>query len=279
MRDRSLVVGGAVLFLGFVSAALAAEPDGRIAPLITTAELAVGPNRFAFGLLKGQALLERANVVVRVYAIDAPQARLAAEVEAPYFPVRAAKGGRTVHRHADGTRHVHGADSEVQGLYVTSLTFGRPGPWGVELLVRDADAPTEALRFTVTVLDAPQTPALGSPAPRSGDAIAQAAPQLIVFATPQFCATRMCGPVLDVVRTLRPVYGKRMVFTHQEIWEDFAVQRAFPAVAEWGLRSEPWVFIVGGDGIVRGKFEGLVTVRELESAVQQVLKAGAGRKR
>lgn len=286
MNGRSLAVVGAVLFLGAIHsartappAALMPEPEARITPLITTAELAVGPNRFAFGLLKGQVLLEQANVVVRVYAIDAPQARLAAEVEAPYYPVRAAKRGRSVHRHADGKRHVHGADSDVRGLYVTSLTFARPGPWGVELLVREANAPSRALRFTVTVLEAPQTPAVGSPAPRSGDATAQGRAQLVVFATPQFCTTRMCGPVLDVVRSLLPVYGKRMVFTHQEIWEDFAAQRALPAVAEWGLRSEPWVFVVDGDGIVRGRFEGLVTVQELESAVQQALKAGAGRKR
>lgn len=284
MRAESLAVAGAMLFLGFIdpaasapSGSLAPESEERITPLITTAELAVGPNRFAFGLLKGQALLDGANVVVRVYDIGAAQARLAGEAEAPYYSLHAIKRGQTVHRHADGKRHVHGADTDARGLYVTSLAFARPGPWGVELLVREEARAPEAVRFTVAVLDAPQTPAVGSPAPHRGRGDGR--PQLIVFATPQFCATRMCGPVLDVVQTLRPAYGKRMVFTHQEIWEDFASQRAHPAVEEWGLRTEPWIFVLDRDGIVRGRFEGLVTVRELEAAVQQVLKAGAVRKR
>lgn len=284
MRAGSLAVAGAILFLGFIDSAagassdpLAPESQGRITPLITTAELSVGSNRFAFGLLKAQALLDGADVLVRVYDIDVTEARLAAEIEAPYYLVQAVKRAQAVHRHADGKRHVHGADTDVRGLYVTSLTFARPGPWGVELLVREADQAPEAVRFTVMVLGAPQTPAVGLPAPHGRREDGR--PQLIVFATPQFCATRMCGPVLDVVETLRPAYGKRIVFTHQEIWDDFASQQTYPAVAQWGLRTEPWIFVVDGNGIVRGRFEGLVTVRELEAAVQQVLKAGAVRKR
>jgi hypothetical protein len=38
------------------------------------------------------------------------------------------------------------------------------------------------------------------------------------------------------------------------------------------LITEPWIFVVDGQGIVRAKFEGLVTERELEAALQQALK-------
>jgi hypothetical protein len=113
---------------------------------------------------------------------------------------------------------------------------------------------------------------------RMADAIAQGKPQLIVFATPQFCTSRMCGPVVDIVRTLLPTYGKRFAFIHQEIWQDFAEKKVFPTVEEWRLSSEPWIFIVDSEGIIRAKFEGLVTVQEIESALQQVLKPeSAGR--
>jgi hypothetical protein len=81
----------------------------------------------------------------------------------------------------------------------------------------------------------------------------------------------MCGPVVDIVRTLLPPYGKRVAFLHQEIWEDFAAKKAFPTVEEWRLDTEPWIYIVDGKGIIRGKFEGLVTVRELEAVLQRVL--------
>ena len=78
----------------------------------------------------------------------------------------------------------------------------------------------------------------------------------------------MCGPVVDIVRTLLPTYGKRVAFTHQEIWQDFATKKVFSTIEERRLQSEPWIFIVDGQGIIRARFEGLVTARELETALQ-----------
>jgi len=73
------------------------------------------------------------------------------------------------------------------------------------------------------------------------------------------------------VRLLLPTYGDRVVFTHQEIWQDFATQRVSPTVEEWHLQSEPWIFVVDGKGIIRAKFEGLTTTREIAAALQQIL--------
>jgi hypothetical protein len=288
--------------------ALAAESDEDLQPLITTSELIVGENRFGFGLAKANKLLENADVQLRIYSLDGPDPHLVAETNALYNSIRTAERGESVHRHADGTSHVHSPDSDVRGLYVTRLKFARPGPWGIELQARDVNGSLATARLTVTVANASQTPALGSPAPRSrnvvasevgdlrqidtsqkpdprlhqvriADAIAQGKPQLIVFATPQFCTSRMCGPVVDIVRQLFPNYNKRVAFTHQEIWQDFASKKVFPTVEEWRLESEPWIFVVDGEGIVREKFEGVVTVRELEEALQQVLQLNPPRRR
>lgn len=297
------------LFISLQSAHLSAgiAAADEIRPLITTAELVVGTNRFAFGLMNAGKLIEGADVKLRLYAIDGGEAKLAAELKVPYREVKNVKQGRSVHLHADGTEHVHGDESSVRGLYVAQLSFARAGDWGVELLVSQANGVFEPVRLSVNVLEAPATPAVGSAAPRSrnliardvkdlreidtsskpdprlhqvriGDAIAQGKPQLIVFATPQFCTSRMCGPVVDIVRTLVPAYGKRVAFTHQEIWQDFAEKKMFPTVEEWRLDTEPWVFVVDGKGIIRAKFEGLVTVREIESALQQILTRGPARR-
>jgi hypothetical protein len=289
---------------------VAAEPEtgDGLQPLITTSELVVGENRFAFGLLKAGKLLEGADVKLRLYDIEGGEAKLATELKVPYQAVENVKQERSVHRHADGAEHVHGGDSSVRGLYVAHLNFARAGDWGVELLVSQASGAFEPIRLSVTVEEAAATPAVGSLAPRSrnliakdvkdlrqidtsprpdprlhqvriADAIAQGKPQLIVFATPQFCTSRMCGPVVDIVRTLLPTYGKRVAFTHQEIWQDFADKKVFPTVEEWRLITEPWIFVVDGQGIIRAKFEGLVTARELESALQQVVTLGSNRRR
>lgn len=281
--------------IGFARAAT----DSAIQPLITTAELVTGTNRFAFGLAKDHKLLDNKKAAVRLYAITGNDAQFEKEFAAPYKPVAAGGRGEGVHRHADGSRHVHTADNGVRGLYVAQIVFPRPGVWGVEIVLRE-DGRTETALTSVTVLNQAATPTLGSAAPRSrnlvardvkdlrqlttsaepdarlyqtriADAIAQGKPQVIVFATPQFCTSRMCGPVLDIVRSLLPAYGKQFAFLHQEIWQDFAAKKAFPTVDEWRLDTEPWVFVLDGAGIVRAKFEGLMTGQELQDALRGVL--------
>jgi len=251
-------------------------------------------------LLKAGKLIERADVKLRLYSLHGSEAKLAAEVQVPYQTINKVKQERADHRHADGTVHVHGDDSLVRGIYVTQLGFAHAGDWGVELQVSQTNDALEPVRFAVTVKDSSPTPAVGSAAPRSrniiardvknlreidtspkpdarlhqvriADAIAQRKPQLIVFATPQFCTSRMCGPVVDIVRTLLPAFGKRVAFTHQEIWRDFGEKKMFSTVEEWRLDTEPWVFVVDGGGIIRARFEGLVTAHELESSLQQLL--------
>jgi hypothetical protein len=268
--------------------------------LMTTSELVVGQNRFAFGLLKHNTLLADADVAVRVYDIRDDAAKLVMEAPAPYRRLEVVEDGKPVHVHPDGTRHVHGETTDMRGIYVAHVTFDRPGAWGVEVLARRNDGSAEATRFTVDVLAVSRTPALGAAAPRSrnlvagdvsdlrqidsseppdprlhqvriADAIAQGKPQVIVFATPKYCASRVCGPVLDVVRTLIPAYGRRVAFVHQEIWESGSLQKFSPTVEEWSLRTEPWIFVVDGQGIIRARFEGLTTRRELEAALRQML--------
>ena len=291
------VIGVAVQIIG---GAVVIGADDALQPLITTSELIVGQNRFAFGLAKQGKLIEHADVLVRLFDLEGTEARLTAETNAPFRPVANPVPGKKVHRHADGSSHVHDDATEVRGLYIANLTFPRPGNWGVELVTRQADGSSETARLTIIVRETPTTPAVGSPAPRSrnlivsdvkdlrridtserpdprlhqtriADAIAMGKPQLIVFATPQFCTSRMCGPVVDIVQTLLPIYGKRVVFTHQEIWQDFATKKVFPTIEEWRLQSEPWIFIVDGQGLIRARFEGLVAARELETALQNVL--------
>jgi hypothetical protein len=304
------IIAGYVTDIGGRAAAadLTPEPAGGLQALITTSELVVGQNRFAFGLLKANQLLEGAHVTLRVYAIEGSEAQLAAELNAPYQAVGKIKQQRSVHRHADGIEHYHGDESSVRGLYLAQVSFARAGRWGIEILAQhQSDGSRDVARTALTVLDIPHTPAVGSLAPpsrnliandvkdlrqidtsarpdprlhqvRIADAIDQGKPQLIVFATPQFCTSRMCGPVVDIVRTLLPAYGKRVAFTHHEIWQDFAEKKVFPTVEEWRLITEPWIFVVDGRGIIRAKFEGLVTARELEGALQQALKETPARR-
>jgi hypothetical protein len=105
-------------------------------------------------------------------------------------------------------------------------------------------------------------------------AVTSGAPSVIVFATPAFCASQTCGPLLDQVKALRPDYPG-VDFVHVEIYEDLQVSSpeeltVVPATDEWGLPSEPWVFVVDPSGVVTSAFEGAASDDELTSAIDAV---------
>ena len=45
-------------------------------------------------------------------------------------------------------------------------------------------------------------------------------PIILLFATPQFCQSRVCGPVVDVAEQVKQLYGDKAAFIHMEIFED-----------------------------------------------------------
>ena len=109
-------------------------------------------------------------------------------------------------------------------------------------------------------------------------AIASGRPTMVVVSTPVYCQSRFCGPITDSVQALADRYGDRMHFLHLEVWRDFEGQTVNKAAAEWIFRDrdgdihEPWVFVVGRDGIVAQRFDNVVSEEELQRAVEGVLR-------
>ena len=100
-------------------------------------------------------------------------------------------------------------------------------------------------------------------------------PFVVVFATPKYCTSRTCGPIVDVVSAVRrrPT-SAGLDFAHVEIYKDNDPAKGENRwVREWKLPSEPWIFLVGADGRVRERFEGTVSVQELEAAVRRLHRA------
>ena len=117
------------------------------------------------------------------------------------------------------------------------------------------------------------------------DAIAAGKPFVLVFATPLFCTSGTCGPALELVKEVAPDYIGRVNFVHVEPYllqvTDGRTQPALDvlghpqsvrAVVEWGLPTEPYVFVVDADGKVAAKFEGMAYPDELTTALDAVLR-------
>jgi hypothetical protein len=104
-------------------------------------------------------------------------------------------------------------------------------------------------------------------------ALAAHEPFVVTFATPKFCTSRTCGPVVDVVSHVRKqLSGSPVRFIHVEVFAGNDPARGYNRwMREWGLQSEPWVFLVGRDGRVKAKFEGALSAGELLAAVRAKL--------
>jgi hypothetical protein len=98
-------------------------------------------------------------------------------------------------------------------------------------------------------------------------------PFVVAFATPKFCTSRTCGPVVDVVSRVRQQLARSGIdFIHVEVYKNNNPSQGYNRwMKQWGLESEPWVFLVGRDGRIKAKFEGALSAGELRSAVASQL--------
>ena len=104
-------------------------------------------------------------------------------------------------------------------------------------------------------------------------ALAGHEPFVVTFATPRYCESRTCGPVVDVVDRVRKRNARTQIrFIHVEIYQGNDPRKGPNRwVREWRLPGEPWTFLVGRDGRIKAKFEGSVSAQELQDAIRRFL--------
>jgi hypothetical protein len=182
---------------------------------------------------------------------------------------------------------------EVRGVYTIRPEFAEPGVYGIRAFPADGE-PSIKVNFTVSedpVVPEVGDPAIAAPSP-TGDqaplesittdpepdpsfyevsldeAIGSGRPTVVVFATPAFCQSQTCGPMLDQVKAAAPEHAD-VTFIHVEVYEDFQGATSAeelnpaPAAVAWGLPSEPWLYFVDREGIVTARYEGTVSPEEL----------------
>jgi hypothetical protein len=197
--------------------------------------------------------------------------------------------------------------SEGSGVYATQASFDRPGFWGVVVEADVEDEGRWTGRTTFEVFDEHRFPWIGDEAPRSenltagaadappaavdsraregkdlpdpelhdmtvASSIASGKPTLLVVSTPTYCVSRFCGPITDMVQGLSKDYEDTANFIHIEVWRNFEAKEINRAAAEWMLRGEtalePWVFLIGADGKIAGRWDNVATKGEIEPALK-----------
>ncbi len=245
-----------------------------------TPDLGAGTQRIAFALLARDRLIRHPTLPVTVRRGDDRQA-----VTARYHPF------------PTGTR----------GVYVAQVTFSKAGTYTIEVDVPLSEGKVAHLAFPAEVAARPKSIAAGDRAPMSrsrvagdvsslvelttatqpdpalyrtriADALSAGRPFVVVFASPAFCTTPLCGPQVEDLSTLARDYAGQAEFIHVDLYEnpheikgDLSRARRTPILAEWGLHTDEWTFVVASDGRVAARFEAYADREEVEGALKAVL--------
>ena len=266
--------------------------------LMVSSDLAQGNNRVEFALVDRDNMpvgASQATVIPRYTPSGADEPLQREAQTATFLPWPPEGSGRGV--------FITTIDFDVPG----EATAENPGLWELHISADIPSGQRVEAATAVRVAAEPSTPAIGAPAPRSVTPTAADAPDLshitsafnpdpefyqlsvhealdepeplvVLFSTPAFCVSATCGPQLEILAQMKERYRGRVNFIHVEVFEDPHLiegsrfnARHVPAVDEWGLPTEPWTFIVDGDGLVQAKFEQFTPLEILEVALEKVL--------
>ncbi len=213
-----------------------------------------------------------------------------------------------------GTAPALTAPSEARGVYqAEDVTFDHVGTWQVTVRADVQGSGTAEATAAFPVAGEPSQPAPGQKALKTqnltigakddpasaidsraidgapipdpnlhrwtiADAIAQGRPALVVFATPVYCTSEFCGPVVDAVEELSKRYEDRAAFIHVEIWHDNAKGEINKAAADWLFRNddlrEPWLYLIGADGTILDRWGVLWDPREVGAELRALPSPG-----
>jgi hypothetical protein len=184
-------------------------------------------------------------------------------------------------------------------VYVTDVDFPSDGEWQIAALIKDGDevtgtllSGTEVGRFKRVPRPGQKAPTIHTPTAEDvGGDLSQITtrlppdtqnqvdyadvlgrePVILLFATPQFCQSRVCGPVVDVAEQVKELYGDEAEFIHMEIFNDNdPAEDVRPQVRAFRLPSEPWLFAIDRQGTIQAELEGAFGVDALTRAVKKV---------
>ena len=263
--------------------------DGEAA--LASSVFTVGDNRLAFGSIDeaGQFAFGR----TAIYVARRPGAR----AQGPY----PAPADLLVTDAAFRSAQAAGEEDPFAAVYAARVPFERSGRHAILTVTRSGER-TVAATGVVDVVTPEEDPIpdVGEKAPRvETDTVASAGgdvkaidtreppsdmhaksfsevlgrkPVALLFATPQLCQSRVCGPVVDVALQLKKSYGDRVEFIHQEVYRDNDPNKGIrDPLVRFNLRTEPWLFVVDENGRITARLEGSFGLDAFEQALKTAL--------
>jgi hypothetical protein len=268
-----------------VASGASGRPQPSVLPAFVSSELAVGPNRFLFSFV---------DPITNVH-VGSPDRTASVAFTGPAGQVIAATPGTFVWAIA-GVSGVYVApvDFPAAGDWLADFTTAAPGKpeerigfqfqvLGKKHVIVPGDKAPSVDTPTLLSVGGDVAKISTDPKPDKkfyetsiSGALAAHKPFVLIFATPKFCQTSTCGPTLDKLKpvaashpgvTFINVEPYKLADDHgqlQPVLDAGGNLQTVPASDAYGLLSEPYVFIVGGDGIVKAGYELIFTPDEID---------------
>ncbi|MGI9020492.1 MAG: thioredoxin family protein [Solirubrobacterales bacterium] len=290
-------VGAAAPAVDAFPAASGGSLEDLLAEATPTNEIVVAPagqvytpgtNRFGFGVFT-VAQEQITDAEVALYAAPGPDG----EATGP-FPARI---DSLETEPAFEARTTADDPDSAKAVYVTEIPFDQPGEWRLIAMIREGDELLASRLHSIIVGDYSKIPAVGEKAPvihtptvsdvgdvaeidtrnphdtmhdvDAADTIGSE-PTVLLFATPALCVSRTCGPVVDAAEQVKSELGEDAAFIHMEVYEKNDPNEGLRSqLREYGLRTEPWLFVTDANGEVTTRIEGAFSVEELRRAVER----------
>jgi hypothetical protein len=261
---------------------------GSVEAGLATSVFTVGDNRLAFGVIDDQGQFVYGRTAVYVAQSPGDPAKGPFVAPADVLVTQGRYRSQQAATEAD----------PFAAVYAAQVPFDRKGAWSVlTVTLVDGGLVAAPAQVQVSTRKADEIPDVGEQPPAvETDTLASASgdveaidtrvppsdmhadsfsevvgkkPVALLFATPQLCQSRVCGPVTDVALQLKAEYGDRMEFIHQEVYVDNDANKGLrEPLNAFKLRTEPWLFVVGADGRVTARLEGSFGLSAFEDAVK-----------
>ncbi len=106
-------------------------------------------------------------------------------------------------------------------------------------------------------------------------------PVVLIFATPQFCTSALCGPEVDIVQSISKEFARQAHFIHVELYKDdkpATVQRQLtsPAATQWKIAQEPAIYYINGTGVIVNRTIGPVDRSDVRAAARALITGTSG---
>ena len=267
---------------GGCASGAAVQANLFVAPQNST--LLVGVNRISVALLTNDSA--KNPVVATNVSVDIVDPSGRTIVTRPLENISSVYGGIPIYvgiaqfpRAGQYNLLVHGTSDRgaVNGNgFVTVATSGPETPVGAHVPTPARQAVLTDPDVTISMVDSGVPPDTWHDQ-TIAQALAAHRPMVLYFGEPGYCPSKTCGPTVAILKQLCSEYCTQFSFQHIE--DDIPPGPAFinnsapnnPAFQAFGLQSDPWVYFVDSAGVVADRFEGPVTLSELQGAAAGTL--------